>query len=285
MLGAITWDVSPIMFEILGREVRWYGLFFALGLMLLGPMIAERMWKHEKLRPEWLNALFIYVVVATVVGARLGHVLFYNPSYYLANPIEILYIWEGGLASHGGVLGIIIALWLYSRRVTGRSILFALDRIAIPAALVAAMIRLGNLMNSEIYGGPTDQPWGFRFITNIHEWLGGAEPIYTVPSHPTQIYEALAYLVTFALCSWLYWCRDAARRFEGLIIGTLFICIFGFRFVVEGIKNVQEPWEVDMIANYGINMGQALSIPLIIAGIWLVVRALRRGASAPLGRS
>lgn len=283
ILGYVTWDVSPIAFEILGREIRWYAVLFSLGLLIIGPMIAERMWKHEKLNPEWLNSLYIYVVLATIIGARLGHVLFYNPDYYLANPIKILYTWEGGLASHGGTIGIILAVWLYSRRVTKRSILFTLDRLAVPTALVAAMIRLGNLMNSEIYGGETSLPWGFRFILNMSEWLSPTAPqapIYTPPSHPTQIYEALAYLLTFGLCMWLYWVRDAARRYEGLILGWFFVGIFGSRLVIEGVKHVQEPWEVDMIQMIGLNMGQLLSIPFLIAGVWLIVRALRSPSAA-----
>ena len=213
----ITWDVNPAIFEIAGREVRWYGLLFALGLLILGPWIEEKIWKREKLNPEWMNSLYIYVVVGTVLGARLGHVLFYDPAYYLANPLKILAIWEGGLASHGGTLGVIIALWLYSRRVSHKSLLWVLDRIAVPTGLAAALIRLGNLMNSEIFGRPTDLPWAFSFVRSGEyryiEYLAQKQTLTPEQQqllmgqlgwHPTQIYEALAYLVVFALCLWLY---------------------------------------------------------------------------------
>ena len=222
-----------------------------------------------------MASLFFYVIVATVVGARLGHVFFYDWDYYSRHLSEIPKIWEGGLASHGGVIGILIAIWLYSRWVTKRSMLWTLDRLVVPVGLVAALIRLGNLFNHEIYGGPTSLPWGFRFVDNVNEWMQGAPPVFTVPCHPTQLYEALCYLLVFGLCMWMYWKRNDQER-PGLIFGVFMLGIFLARFVIEYVKNVQEPWEIAMRARLGLDMGQLLSIPFIVLGIWLIVRACRR---------
>ncbi|ATR90031.1 prolipoprotein diacylglyceryl transferase [Porphyromonas gingivalis SJD2] len=269
----ITWDFDPVLFTLFGHPIVWYGLLFALGLIILGPWIEKKMWEHEKLDSKWFETLAVYVFVGTIVGARLGHVLFYDPAYYLANPAKIFVTWEGGLASHGGTIGIIIACWLYSRRVTRKSILWVLDRLAVPTGIVAAMIRLGNLTNSEIFGRPTTLPWGFRFIRS--EEYRHLVPNMDMGCHPTQIYEALCYLAVFALCMWLYWKRDAARRYSGLIVGVFLTGIFLSRFIIERIKIVQEPWELKLIESVGLNMGQLLSIPFVLAGIWLIIRAVK----------
>ncbi|ATS03398.1 prolipoprotein diacylglyceryl transferase [Porphyromonas gingivalis] len=269
----ITWDFDPVLFTLFGHPIVWYGLLFALGLIILGPWIEKKMWEYEKLDSKWFETLAVYVFVGTIVGARLGHVLFYDPAYYLANPAKIFVTWEGGLASHGGTIGIIIACWLYSRRVTRKSILWVLDRLAVPTGIVAAMIRLGNLTNSEIFGRPTTLPWGFRFIRS--EEYRHLVPNMDMGCHPTQIYEALCYLAVFALCMWLYWKRDAARRYSGLIVGVFLTGIFLSRFIIERIKIVQEPWELKLIESVGLNMGQLLSIPFVLAGIWLIIRAVK----------
>lgn len=280
ILDFITWTVDPALtdnFLWLGREVRWYGIFFAIGF-LLGYKIEERILRNYHAPEHWLDKLFIYVIVATVVGARLGHCLFYDWSYYSANPLSILKVWEGGLASHGGAFGIIVAILIYTRKVTTKSALWTFDRLVIPVALVGALIRLGNLMNHEIYGHETSLPWGFRFVDNFAQWhYGGAAPIFTAPSHPTQIYEAICYLITFAVLMFLYWKRKAGER-EGLIFGAFFIGIFGSRFILEFIKNDQESFEAAMT----LNMGQWLSVPFVLAGIFLIVRALVRPATSPL---
>lgn len=271
MLSQITWAVRPDVFMMGGLEVRWYGLAFALGFFL-GIAMMTKMFAKEGVPEKWVDSLFIYVIVATVLGARLGHVFFYAWDYYAEHPLEIFKIWEGGLASHGGSLGILIAIWIYSKKVSKRSMLWTLDRLAVPVALVAAFIRLGNLMNHEIYGHPTDLPWGFKFILNVREWQHGADPIYSLPSHPTQIYEALCYLITFAVVSLLYWKNKTAKQKEGLIIGVFFIGIFLSRFLIEFVKEDQEAFEATMT----LNMGQWLSIPFILAGILLLVRAIKR---------
>ncbi|BAR49161.1 prolipoprotein diacylglyceryl transferase [Tannerella forsythia] len=270
MLSDITWTADPAIFTIGSKEIRWYSLMFIIGFGI-GYKIVERMWRRESINPKWIDPLLYYTLIGTVVGARLGHCLFYDPGYYLSHPIEILKVWEGGLASHGGVLGIIVAIYFYSKYVSRQSMLWTFDKLVVPTGLVAALIRIGNLINHEVYGLPTDRPWGFRFIENLHAWRQGAEPIFSVPSHPTQIYEAVCYLLTFVLCMWLYFKKDAWKK-EGLIFGIFMICIFTARFFIEFLKNNQEDFEAAM----PINMGQCLSIPFIVTGIYFVVRAWRR---------
>lgn len=273
MLLSITWDVNPTLFEIFGREIRWYGLLWVIGL-IVAVYIVQMIYKREGLPEKWFDSLFIYMMLGIILGARLGHCLFYEPAYYLANPIKMLYVWEGGLASHGGVIGIIIAVWLYSKKVTKKSMLWTFDRVMVPTGFTAGMIRLGNLMNHEIYGDVTDKAWGFRFIDNVNQWMQGAEPIYTEPSHPTQIYEAIIYFIIFAITMHMYWKTNAKNR-PGLILGVGIALIFIARFFIEYIKNVQVASEIAMRESTGLILGQWLSVPFIIWGVWLVVHALR----------
>jgi prolipoprotein diacylglyceryl transferase len=183
--------------------------------------------------------------------------------------VEILKTWKGGLASHGGTIGVITAVLIYAHRdKLGK--LWILDRLSIAVAPVAALIRMGNLFNHEIFGHETALPWGFRFIENISQWQQGAEPIFTAPSHPTQIYEALAYLLTFGFLLWLYFKTDSPRR-PGLMFGVFLIGIFATRFLIEFVKNVQESFEEGML----LNMGQLLSLPFIVLGAWLIYRAMK----------
>jgi len=261
ILAYIHWNVSPEIFSLGPLHVRWYGLMFAVGF-LFGYSHVEKMFKHENLELKWLESLFIYMIAATIVGARLGHVLFYGWDYYSQHPIEILYVWQGGLASHGGTLGILIALFFWSKKVSKRSILWVLDRVVVPTALVAALIRFGNLMNSEIYGVETTMPWGFIFERNDE----------TIAKHPTQIYESLSYLFTFAIMLYMYW-KTKAKDYQGLIVGVFFTLVFTARFLIEYIKEDQEAFEATM----SLNMGQWLSIPFVLAGISLIVLAIKKG--------
>ncbi len=264
MLSYITWNADPVLFSFGPIAVRWYGLAFAIGFTV-GYAIVAKMFKHEGAPEKWLGSLLGYVVVATIIGARLGHVFFYEWDYYSMHPEKILMIWEGGLASHGGTIAIIIALFMWSWIVSKKPASWIFDKIVVAIALVGGLIRLGNLMNSEIYGGPTDLPWGFLFVRNGE----------TMPAHPTQIYEALCYFLLFGLLMWMYWKKNAQER-PWLITGIFFIGIFLPRFLIEYVKNVQVQSEYEMIAQYGINMGQALSIPFILIGVALVIYALYR---------
>lgn len=261
ILAFIHWNVSPEIFSLGPIHVRWYGLLFAVGF-LFGYNHGEKMFKHENIDLKWLESLFIYLIVATILGARLGHVFFYGWDYYSQHPIEILYVWQGGLASHGGVLGIIIAMIIWSRNVSKRSILWVLDRVVVPSIFVGALIRFGNLMNSEIYGMQTSLPWGFIFERNNE----------TVAKHPTQIYEALSYLVTFGVMLYMYW-KTKAKDYQGMLVGVFFIMVFTARFFVEFIKEDQEAFEATM----SLNMGQWLSIPFVITGIVLIILAIKKG--------
>ncbi len=259
LLNFIHWNANPEIFHLGGLSVRWYGLLFASGL-LIGYYIGEWMLKSENVKQKWIESLFFYIIIATVVGARLGHVFFYGWDYYSQHPGEIIKVWHGGLASHGGALGIIIALWIHSRLITKRTVLWTLDRIAVPTALVGAFIRTGNLMNSEIYGVQTELPWGFIFERNGE----------LVAKHPTQIYEALAYVISFVILMALYKKSNAKNR-PGLLLGAFFVLIFTARFFIEIIKEDQEAFEATM----SLNMGQWLSVPFILTGILLIIRAIK----------
>ncbi|NLU37470.1 MAG: prolipoprotein diacylglyceryl transferase [Bacteroidales bacterium] len=257
LLSFIHWDFNPDIFVVFGRPVRWYGLMFAIGFVI-GYKMVEKQLKHEKEEAKWLDNLLFYIVIGTIVGARLGHVFFYGWEYYSQHPIEILFVWQGGLASHGGVIGIFLALLVFSKIYTKRNVFWVIDRVVIPTAIVAMLIRMGNLFNSEIYGVQTSLPWGFIFERN-HE---------TVPKHPTQLYEAIAYLITFFVVKHFYWKTDAKNK-TGFISGVFFIMVFTARFLIEFVKEDQEAFEAGMT----FNMGQWLSIPFILGGIALIFMA------------
>jgi len=258
----VTWNFNPVMVAIGSFEIRWYGLMWALAFGA-GLWLFDRFIKREGLSPKLLDSIFWFGALATIIGARLGHCFFYEPKYYLARPWEVFYIRDGGLASHGAAIGLLLGLWLFSRR-NKIPYLWSLDRIMVPVTVGGAMVRLGNLFNSEIYGTPTDLPWGFIFVRAGE----------TVPKHPTQIYEALCYLTGFIILLWLYYKRDMGRRHPGFLFGVGLIVVFLSRFIIETIKNPQETFEQGM----ALNMGQLLSLPFIVAGIILIVYSLRHKA-------
>lgn len=254
ILNAIVWDVNPEIFSVGQFAVRWYGLLFASGFVF-GYFIMGDMFKREKIPAKQLDTITTYMVVGTVLGARLGHCLFYEPDYYLSNPIEILKVWKGGLASHGAAIGILIALWLFARKVK-KPYIWILDRIVVVVALAGFFIRMGNLMNSEIYGIETSLPWGFIF----ERWGE------TVPKHPTQIYEGLSYLIIFGILYRWYLTKWKSIK-QGVLFGFFLVVLFSMRFLIEFIKEPQVGFEENM----ALNMGQILSIPFILGGIYFLL--------------
>jgi len=264
IFDVITWNVDPEIFSIGQLSIRWYGLLFA-SAFLSGYIVFTRYLKTDRLTSEMLDELLIYIAVGTVLGARLGHCFFYEPEYFLKNPVEILKIWKGGLASHGAAIGILLSLWLYVRK-HKLSFLWMIDRIVIVVALGGAFIRLGNLFNSEIYGLPTDRPWGFEFVRDklYDSTTGVLLPV--VARHPTQLYEALSYFLLFGILFMFYRKRYMKVR-DGFIFGVFMILLFSARFLIEFVKNDQVAFEAGM----QFNMGQLLSLPFILAGVAMIV--------------
>lgn len=259
----IPWNPDPEIFRIGPFAIRWYGLLFA-SAFFFGYIIMRKMFRNEGLTDALLDKLTIYMAVGTVVGARLGHCLFYQPEYYLKNPLEILQVWHGGLASHGAAIGILIALGIFVYK-EKKGYFWVLDRIAVVVALAGVCIRMGNLMNSEIYGVETTLPWGFVFLRDGQN----------APKHPTQIYEALTFLFTFFLLFRMYW-NKKGNVYQGLIISIFLILVFTSRFLIEYIKEPQVEFEAMM----KLNMGQLLSIPFIalgIIGLWLSLKIKKPG--------
>ena len=258
-LAYIHWNPSPDLFHIGSLTIRWYGLLFASSFFF-GYFIMLQFFKKEGIEVAKLDTLTTYMVLGTVIGARLGHCLFYEPGYYLSHPLKILEVWEGGLASHGAAIGIILAIWIFGMR-NKLTFLWVMDRIVIVVALSGLCIRTGNLMNSEIFGHITSLPWGFYF-------LRAANPAEALdPRHPTQIYEGLSYFIFFLFLWRLYYIKKGKPE-PGLLFGLFLILVFGLRFFVEFLKEPQVGFEQGML----LNMGQLLSIPLVLLGIILVYR-------------
>lgn len=357
ILSYVVWSPNPAVFPSFER-LRWYSLLFAMGF-IISQQIMFYIYRKEGEDEKLVDRLTIYMVLSTIIGARLGHVLFYEPEKYLNNPIDILKVWEGGLASHGAAIAILIALYLYARKIPSQSYLWVVDRIVIVVAMTGALIRVGNLMNSEIGGKPTASDSGFVFARDTEEILetmripilsvdaykpgdrsseltgNGIVPVnfdihiekggfseadlrtaletdvkyvltrfrssqkylsespetplnynltdkgdhylatvftFGVARYPTQIYEAATYFIIFLLLYFL-WQKYQSRLPDGLFLGLFLISVFGMRFVWEFLKENQVDFEEELT----FNMGQALSIPLVIGGVVLVILALKRG--------
>ena len=260
----LVWNVDPAIFQLGPFAPRWYGVFFTFGFGL-GYLIMVQIYRHETRQLENLSNLFLYVFLGTLIGARLGHVLFYQPDYYLARPWEIFMIWQGGLASHGGFAGVLIAVYLYLRKYRDMSFIELGDRMAVAVMPAAAFIRLGNFFNSEILGVPTDLPWGVVFMR--------VDPI---PRHPAMLYESLSYLLGFCAIYAACWKTDLMKA-PGRVLGLVLAFSFSARFLIEFVKEEQAHFEEAML----LNMGQLLSIPFILAGLVLVYRAGRLGRRGP----
>ncbi len=269
-LLSITWNVSPTLFHLGGMEIRWYGLLYACAF-IVSYILLKKMFKKEGVDVVYLDKLTFYCFLAVVIGARLGHCLFYDFTYYSHHIVEMLlpihktadgWRFSGyqGLASHGGAIGIIIALIIYSKK-TKIPFMWVVERLVVAICFAGVLIRLGNLMNSEIYGLPTNLPWGFIFVRDNQ----------TVACHPTQLYEALSYLIIGLV---LYYLLNSKKKRvnQGMIFGLFLALLFGVRFLLEFLKNNQESWE-DALP---IDMGQILSLPFILAGIVLIVLSWKK---------
>lgn len=256
MISFVIWSASPEIFRFGEFAVRWYGLFFALGF-LIGQHIMSWIFTKEGRDVADLDKLLLWMVVSTVLGARLGHCLFYEPEYYLLHPLDILKVWEGGLASHGATVAILLGIYLFSRQHPAYSWFYLLDRLVIVIALSGAFIRLGNLMNSEIIGKPTDVSWAFVFTA-----------VDFVPRHPSQLYEALFCLFLFGLMLMMY-VKMGKQTPSGRLFGLFVVLLFTQRILVEFTKENQVAFESAL----PLNMGQLLSVPLIVMGAYVLYRS------------
>lgn len=260
----IHWKFDPILFALGPLSIRWYGLLF-VAAFYAGQTMVARFFKAEGVAPESAERLMLHALLGTVIGARLVHCLFYDPQYYLANPLAILRVWEGGLASHGGALGLLLGLWLASRRQQTRlPFLWLVDRVAIPAALGAVFVRVANFLNSEIVGIPTSGNWGVIF-----------DAVDPLPRHPVQAYEALAYLGIFFVLLAIY--RRLGRRTpHGMLSGCFLALVFSVRIAVEFFKVPQAAYESEQM----FSVGQYLSLPFLLFGVCLMMWASRHPVKA-----
>ena len=247
------WNADPVALVLGPLKIHWYGVLFASGL-LAGLFIVRWIYARESISLDAVDPLFIYMVAGIVVGARLGHCLFYDPGYYIANPTKLIAVWEGGLASHGGAMGALVAVWFYHFK-WELPYLWILDRLAVATGLAACSIRLGNFFNSEIIGEATLVPWAVIF-----------QRVDALPRHPTQLYEAIAYILIFVIVLWAY-LKTALDEHPGGLLGLLLSLVFCARFAIEYLKTPQSEYALP----FPLTMGQALSIPFIIGGLFLLL--------------
>ena len=257
-MSHFVWNIDPVLVSLGPLTIHWYGALFASAIFA-GLYFMKWVFIQENKDVALLDSLFIYAVAGIIIGARLGHCLFYDPSYYLANPIKILAIWEGGLASHGGGLGVITATIIFAKR-HQQNLLWLLDRLAIATALFGIFVRAANFVNAEIIGKVTDVPWAIVF-----------ERIDTLPRHPAQLYEALAYAAIFVVMTLVYKTTQA-KSYSGRLLGIFLLLTFTARFVIEFYKQQQAAYDITI----SLNTGQMLSIPFFIVGVLLIVTSTKR---------
>jgi len=251
------WNVDPVLLALGPLTIHWYGALFASSIFA-GLYYMRWIYQQENQNVESLDNLLIYVVIGIIVGARLGHCVFYDPDYYFSNPLKILAIWEGGLASHGGGLGAIIGTYFYTRKAPF-SFIWLLDRLAIATALFGIFVRSANFVNAEILGKPTDVPWAVIFAR-----------IDNVARHPAQLYEAIAYAIIFISLTLVYKLTKA-KSHQGMLLGIFLIMTFTARFIIEYFKQQQAAYNIEI----SMNTGQMLSIPFFLIGIMLVISSLK----------
>ncbi|QDT40674.1 Prolipoprotein diacylglyceryl transferase [Gimesia alba] len=261
VIAHLSWDINRILFEFGPIKIRYYGLFFTAGF-ICGYLLLRWMYRTENKNVDDVDSLLIYMVIGTIVGARLGHCLFYHPAYFFEKPIRFLEIWKGGLASHGAAVGITISAWLYSRKHKDQSLLWLMDRLAIPVALAGFFIRIGNFFNSEILGRASDVPWAVIFVNGLEL----DKEAQMTPRHPVMLYESLCYGCIFLILYLLYRKYRAATP-GGLLVGLFFVLVFTARFVLEFFKLRQ----AEFAQGLPLSVGQMLSIPLVIAGVLLLI--------------
>lgn len=278
-LLSVTWNVYPVLFHLGSMEIRWYGVLFALAF-IVSYVLLKKMFTQEKVDVVYLDKMTIYIFIGVLIGARLGHCLFYAFGYYSHHIVEMFlpikigngtwkFVGYQGLASHGGAIGILLAMILYTRH-TNIPYMWSLDRLVVAVCFAGASIRLGNLMNSEIYGVQTSLPWGFVFVGD------GS----TVPCHPTQLYETLSYIILGIVLYSLSMRKTERKLNQGMIFGIFLVALFGVRFLIEFLKNDQEAWEAAM----PINMGQILSIPFMLVGVVCIILATKKDIGRTLDR-